>query len=66
MSFLEGSLYLGILVGTLLSSYVYQLTSAAILFLVAAVISFGAVLYTYWRVEESIQHFVLPAITKWV
>ena len=56
MSLLEGALYIGVLIGSLSSSYVYKLTSAPIVFAIAAAFTFISVIYVIFGVKESVQN----------
>lgn len=56
MSFQEAALFIGILLGSLSSSYIYRWTSPTILFAIAAFIALIAVLYTVFSIEESVQN----------
>lgn len=55
MAYLEASLYVGLLLGSISSSYLLSLTSATILFGIASTASFVGVLYVIVFVKESIQ-----------
>lgn len=56
MAFLEAALFIGILLGSLSSSYIYRWTSATILFAIAAMFALIAVLYIMFFVEESVHN----------
>lgn len=55
MAYLEASLYVGLLLGSMSSSYILKLTSATYVFGIAGIASFGGVLYVIFMVKESIQ-----------
>lgn len=56
MSFQEAALFIGILLGSLSSSYIYRWTSATTLFAISATFAMIAVLYIVFSVEESVQN----------
>lgn len=64
MSYLEASLYAGLLCGFLSSSYILRLTSPTIVFAISGLATFFGVLYVIVFVKESIQQD--EAISKFV
>lgn len=55
MAYLEASLYIGLLFGSLSSSYILMLTSPTAVFGIAGIANFLGVLYVIFFVKESIQ-----------
>lgn len=55
MAYLEASIYVGLLFGSLSSSYILMLTSPIVVFGISAIASLLGVLYVLFFVKESIQ-----------
>lgn len=55
MSYLEASIYVGLLIGLLSSSYILRFTSPTVVFAVSALASFLGVVYVIIFVNESIR-----------
>lgn len=55
MAYLEASLYIGLLLGSISSSFILMLTSPVIVFGISGVATFLGVLYVLFFVKESIQ-----------
>ena len=59
MSVIEASIYVGVVVGTMSSSYVYEKTSAPIMFTISTIMTYLGILYIQNFVPESV-HYPKP------
>lgn len=62
MSLIEAALFVGILIGSLASSYIYNWTSAPTLFAISSAMALASVLYIIFFVNESINESRLGTI----
>lgn len=55
MARMEAAVFLGLLIGALSCSYIYNYTSTSIVFAIAAISTGSALVFIYFYVNESIQ-----------